>query len=74
VPTTGADHYHCRRRVDKTDAGTQKDTLTKVAFLNDLLVGKLANVPLPAQPTGELKLYFEDARLSDIWIALTWSG
>jgi hypothetical protein len=61
-------------RADKTDAGTQKDTLTKVPSLNDLLVGKLTNVALPAQPTGEHKLYSEDAKLSDLWIAVTWSA
>lgn len=61
-------------RADKTDDDTQKDTLTKDASLNDLLVGKLTKVPLPAQPTGEFKLYFEDAKLSDLWIAVTWSG
>jgi hypothetical protein len=61
-------------RPDKTDAGTQKDTLTKDPALNDLLVGKLTNVALPARPTDELKLYFEDAKLGDLWIAVTWSG
>lgn len=61
-------------RMDKTDAGTQEDTLTKDASLNDLLVGKLTNVPVPVRPTDELKLYFEDAKLSDLWIAVTWSG
>lgn len=61
-------------RVDETDAGTQKDTLTKDASLNDLLVGKLADVPVPVRPTDELKLYFEDANFSDLWIAVTWSG
>ncbi len=61
-------------RADKTDAGTLKDLLTKDASWNNLLVGRLADVPLPAQPTGELKLYFEDVRLSDLWIAVSWSG
>jgi hypothetical protein len=60
--------------VDKTDAGTQKDTLTKDPSLSDLLVGKLTNVALPGGPTGELKLYFENAKLSELLIALTWSG
>lgn len=55
-------------------AGTQKDTLTKDGSLNNLLVGKLDKVPLPEKPTGELKLYFEDAKLSNLWIAVTWSG
>jgi hypothetical protein len=61
-------------RAGKTDAGTQKDTLAKVPSLNDLLVGKLTNVALPAGPTGELNLFFEDANFSDLWIAVTWSG
>lgn len=61
-------------RADKADAGTQKDTLSKDTSLNDLLIGKLSNVALPAQPTGELKLHFEDAKLSELWIAVTWGG
>lgn len=61
-------------RADQTDAGTLEDTLTRVASMNDLFIGKLTHVPLPAQPTGELKLYFESARLSDLWMAVTWSG
>lgn len=61
-------------RVDKTDAGTRKDTLTKDGSLNNLLVGKLTNLTLPAQPTGEIKLSFENARLNNFWIAVTWSG
>jgi hypothetical protein len=61
-------------KADENDEETKKDPLTKVTSLNDLLVGKLTNVALPAQPTDELKLYFEDTKLSDLWIALTWSG
>jgi hypothetical protein len=57
-----------------TDAGTTKDALTRVRALNVLLIGKLTNVPLPATPTGELKLYFDNADLDDLWIAVTWSG
>ena len=59
---------------DKSDNTAKKDTLAKDAALGNLLVGKLTNIALPAQPTGELKLYFEDARLSDLWIAVSWSG
>jgi hypothetical protein len=61
-------------RADKTDAGTVKDTLTRNAELDDLLVGKMTNVPAPAAPTGETKLYFENADLDDVLIAVTWSG
>lgn len=62
-------------RADTTDAAAKKDTLAKDATLGDLLVGKLANVPMPQKPAGHVKLFFEDAKaLSDLWIALIWSG
>lgn len=51
-----------------------KDTLAKDAALGNLLVGKLTNIPLPVRPTGELKLYFDDTKLSDLWIAVSWSA
>lgn len=69
-----ADPISVADRADKTDASTRKDTLIRDESLNGLLVGKLTNVAVPPQPTGELKLYFEDAKPSDLWIALTWSG
>lgn len=52
---------------------SEQDILTMDEDLNDLLVGRLANVALPPKPTGELKFYFEH-NLSDLWIAVTWSG
>jgi hypothetical protein len=61
-------------RADKTDAATQKDTLTKFPSLDGLLRGKLSKVAPPPQPTGEVKLYFENPKLSELWIAVTWSG
>jgi len=61
-------------RADMTDTGAAKDILTKTVAMDDLLVGKLTNVPLPATPTGELKLYFDNPDLDDLWIAVTWSG
>jgi hypothetical protein len=61
-------------RADKTDAGTLEDTLTKDGALNNLLVGKLTNVAPPAKPTGALKLHFENAQFTDLWLAVTWSG
>lgn len=30
--------------------------------------------PLPGTPAGDLKLYFDDANLDDLLIAVTWSG
>jgi hypothetical protein len=61
---------------DKADTsdGTKKDTLVKDASLGNLLVGKLDKIPLPQRPVGQLTLYFADAQLSDLWIAVTWSG
>jgi hypothetical protein len=61
-------------RADKDDASTLKDALTKDPSMNDLLVGKLQNVPRPAEPAGELTLYFDDAKLNDLFVAVTWSG
>ena len=61
-------------RADKADAGTQKDTLTKFPSLNELLVGKLTNVASPAQPAGELKLFFDTSKLAELWLAVTWSA
>ena len=56
----------------------KQDTLVKVATLNDLLVGKLSGEPsgiaLPAKPEAELKLYFKDSAIADLWLAITWNG
>ena len=54
-----------------------KDTLTKDAALGNLLVGKLANIALPANPATdatELKLFFIDKELANLWIAVTWTS
>jgi acylphosphatase len=61
-------------RADKADAGTATDALPRNKTLGNLLVGKLAHVPAPAEPTGDIRLYFEHNRLSDLWLAVTWSG
>jgi hypothetical protein len=54
------------------DQPTKKGTLAKDATLGNLLVGELLSAP--ATPTEEVKLYFEDRELSDVWLALAWSG
>jgi hypothetical protein len=61
-------------RADTTDAGTLKDNLSRTAALDNLLVGRLTNVPAPATPTAEVKLYFENADVDDLLAAVTWSG
>lgn len=56
----------------------KKDTLVKDVALGNLLVGMLTagatGIALPTGPVGELKLFFDDKALNDLWIAITWSG
>lgn len=59
-------------KADKNDGTAEKDSLVKDAALGNLLVGKLANVGLPAKPVGELKLFLDAKAMSDLWIAVTW--
>lgn len=58
----------------KDDNAAKKDTLGKDAALGNLLVGKLKNIGLPSSPIGDLKLYFDDRAIADLWIALAWSA
>jgi hypothetical protein len=51
----------------------KKGTLTKDASLGNLLIGPLT-AGLPATPTGEVKLFLDTRALSDVWLAVTWSG
>jgi hypothetical protein len=38
----------------------------------DLLIWELKNIDLPQSPDAELKLYFGDRALSDVWIEVSW--
>lgn len=58
----------------QNDPAAKKDSLVKDPALGSLLVGKLANISLPEKPDAELKFYFDTNALSDLWIAVTWSG
>ncbi|HEY7036186.1 MAG TPA: hypothetical protein VH482_32935 [Thermomicrobiales bacterium] len=49
------------------------NTLTKAPELGGVLVGKLSDTDLPASPVGDLKLYFADKTLGDLWVAVTWA-
>lgn len=63
-------------RADLNDPATVKDDLIADEELGGMASGELANladVPVLAAPTGDLKLYF-DRELTDLWIAVTWSG
>lgn len=55
-----------------TDGNTYN--LTKDPALGDLLVGQWTAIPLPTRPTGEITLYFENAELDDLWLAVRWTG
>lgn len=59
---------------DQNDATAKKDSLAKDKALGNLLVGKLSQIGLPESPITELKLYFDDKALSDLWLAVTWSA
>lgn len=59
-------------RADQNDATGKKDTLAKDAALDNLLVGKLTNIGLPSSPVGEVKFFFEEREISDLWVAVTW--
>lgn len=59
-------------KADKNDATGKNDTLAKEAALDNLLVGKLTNIGLPSSPVGEVKFFFEDREISDLWVAVKW--
>jgi hypothetical protein len=59
---------------DQNDGTAKQDSLVKDTTLGNLLVGKLVNIALPEKPTGDLKLFFDDKAMADLWIAVTWSG
>lgn len=61
-------------KVNDQPAAFKKDTLAKDPALGNLLVGKLSNIALPPNPVGELKLFFDDKTMEDLWIAVTWSS
>ncbi len=51
--------------------------LSKDTSLGDLLVGQLGGdggIALPANPIGEVKLFFEDTALDDLWVAVQWNS
>jgi hypothetical protein len=65
-------------QVNDQPEAAKKDTLVKVADLSNLLVGRFTGgptgIPVPASPVGALKLYLDANDLSDLWLAVSWSG
>ncbi len=65
-------------KADKSDA--RHDTLTKDTTMGNLFVGRLTGdgpppgVAVPEAPVGDIKLFFDDKELADLWIAVTWKG
>lgn len=58
----------------KADPTAKKDRLEpNDPTLGKLLIGKLANVGLPPAPADvDLRLFFDNNALSELWIAVTW--
>lgn len=61
-------------KADKNDGTAKTVTLAKDASLGNLLVGRLESSSLPAAPTGQLELFFDDATLRDVWLGVSWNG
>jgi hypothetical protein len=50
------------------------DLEKKNPAMPDMFNGKLDKVDGLSTPTGELKLYFKDANITDLWLAISWTG
>lgn len=61
-------------KVNDQPPAANHDTLAKDTALGNLLVGKLVKIASPAKPVGELKLFFNDNAMADLWIAVRWSS
>jgi hypothetical protein len=61
-------------KANDTGGAAKKDTLAKDQATGNLLAGGFINRPLPATPTGDLKVYFASKNLKDVWLAIAWSS
>lgn len=61
-------------KADKTDGTMKHNTLTKEVSMRHVLIGKFTSMALPAAPVADLKLFFDDKDLGDLWVAVTWNG
>jgi hypothetical protein len=61
-------------KADQADPTASEDALARDAALGNLYVGKLTEIAVPSRPVSELKLYFEDNEIADLWLAVTWAG
>ncbi|XXY16740.1 hypothetical protein WME88_51745 [Sorangium sp. So ce216] len=64
-------------KLDKADTSVRTETL-HIDMIPGLLQGRLTGgatgIALPARPDGEIKLYFDERAIANLWIAVTWSG
>jgi hypothetical protein len=59
----------------KHDASGTPDTLATDPTYGPMLDCVLANAIAPTQPlTGSWNLYFSDKSMTDLWLAITWTG
>ena len=61
-------------RKDRMDDAAKQDRIVHFASMNDLFIGQLTNINCLDKPTGQMRLYFNDKSLSDLWVAVTWRG
>lgn len=61
-------------KIDDQSGVVSADTLEKDPTFGDFLHGKFKKIASPGSPVGELKLFFENRDIGDLWIAITWSG
>lgn len=63
--------------MDVFEKADTNDVTTKATLEKDVgsvLIGRFEDLALPAAPVGDIKLFFNDKDLGDLWIALSWSG
>jgi hypothetical protein len=58
-------------KADRADT-VENAALAKDAALGNLLVGKLTDTALPPSPIGQIKFFFNDNKIADLWVAVTW--
>jgi hypothetical protein len=65
-------HEKEQEEIKVFDTANKEYTLSKDTSLGNLLVGPVTNAL--QKPADSLTLYFDDAQLGDLWIAVTWKS
>ena len=61
-------------KADRNDPAARKDVLTQDQLAGKQLTGRLTNIERPASPVGDLRFFFDDKQIGDLWIAVKWGG